>query len=99
MAGGEILPIAYYAIVSASRNELTVVAERPEILDLTARAEWRIGWARGVLDAKAAHPLGVRGTHGWFRPLKNVRAVPSQSPTFATVSARSRRSRTTRRYP
>jgi hypothetical protein len=39
MADGEILPIAYYRIVSASRNELTVVAERPEILGITARAE------------------------------------------------------------
>jgi hypothetical protein len=35
MADGEILPIAYYGIVSVSRNELTIVAEQPEILDLT----------------------------------------------------------------
>jgi hypothetical protein len=57
MADGEILPIAYYGIVSVSRNELTIVAEQPEILDLTGRAGQRIGWARGVLAVGHHHDL------------------------------------------
>jgi hypothetical protein len=52
---GKILPIAYYGIVSVLRNEVTVAAERPEILDLTAPAGRRIGWARGVISALDAH--------------------------------------------
>ena len=38
-----------YGIVSVSSNEVTVVAERPQILDLTAGGGWRIAQTRRVL--------------------------------------------------
>jgi hypothetical protein len=60
MTDGETLPIAYYGIVSASRNEVTVVAERPEILVLIAGAGRRIEPARGVRAVEHIAMMCVR---------------------------------------